>query len=153
MWGLRPEEELGPWRARWIPVGVGLGLGLLLVGRIGYAASREVLGLPPTAALDVVPRDVGPQLALLIGMTLVAAVLEEWVFREVALEALSVAPASVAALGSAAFFAAYHQSLFQLLPTFLLGVGLAAAVLTLASVWPAIVARAVFNVVGVLLFA
>jgi len=153
VWGLRPDEELGPWRARWLPVGVGLGLGLFLVGGVGYAVSREILGLSPTAALGVVPRGVGLQLALLIGMALVSAVLEEWLFRGVALGALSFAPGSIAAVSSAALFAAYHLSLFQLLPTFLLGVGLAAAVLALGSLWPAIVAHAVFNVVGVLLFA
>nr|NIP56580.1 CPBP family intramembrane metalloprotease [Gemmatimonadota bacterium]NIR80836.1 CPBP family intramembrane metalloprotease [Gemmatimonadota bacterium]NIT85470.1 CPBP family intramembrane metalloprotease [Gemmatimonadota bacterium]NIU29294.1 CPBP family intramembrane metalloprotease [Gemmatimonadota bacterium]NIU34371.1 CPBP family intramembrane metalloprotease [Gemmatimonadota bacterium] len=58
-----------------------------------------------------------------------------------------------AAVGSAALFAAYHLSAFQLLPTFLLGAGLAAGVLALGSLWPAIVAHGVFNLVGVLVFA
>ncbi|NIP59682.1 MAG: hypothetical protein GWM92_15330, partial [Gemmatimonadetes bacterium] len=56
VWGLRAEAELGPWRAGWLPVGVGLGLGLFPIGGVGYAVSREVLGLSPTAAVAVVPR-------------------------------------------------------------------------------------------------
>ena len=67
------------------------------------------------------------------------------------MEHLASLPVAGRVITSAAAFAVYHFSMFQLVPTFLLGVLLAIAVHRLGALWPAIVAHSTFNVIGLLL--
>lgn len=144
-------DYFGSWQNRWIAVGLGSALALFLVSGLGYAVSGGVLGLNPPPEAGLRPQAFGTRWLLLVGMSLSAAALEEWLFRGVILHGAGGAGAWVAASVSAAAFAIFHLSLFQLLPTFLLGVALAVMVLYLDSLWPAVVAHGAFNVMGLLL--
>ena len=140
------------WKTLYLPLGLGLGVAAFVVAGLGYAVSDRVLRLtaPAEAGLLV---GFGARFFLLAGIALSAAVIEEWVLRGVVLSRLQAARPRGAVLLSSLVFAAYHLSLFQALPTFLLGVVLAAAVVRFQSLWPAVVAHVAFNLVGLLLTA
>ena len=145
-------HPLRGWKWRFVPTGVALGGLAFVVSGLGYFASARVIGLSPPDELRLV-HGLGPRFLSLLGVALASSLLEEWVFRGVLFEALDrLSPAGAISV-SAAAFAAYHGSLFQLAPTFLLGVVLAAAVLRFRSLGPAIVAHATFNSVGLVFTA
>lgn len=150
VWSLRkhPEPLLGSWSLRWVPIGVVLAVGLFVVGAVGYLVSQRGLGLEPPPESTLVQGAGALRFCLLLAVALIAAVLEEWVFRGVLLERLEILGGASAVLVSAAAFAAYHLSLFQLVPTFLLGLALGVIVSWLGSLWPAVIAHAGFNLLG-----
>lgn len=139
----------GPFQWRWLGFGVALGPVLFVAGGLGYATTARVLGLePPGEAM--LATDTRGWTLLALALTVVAAAgVEEWVFRGVLLDALDPLAPWVIVLVSSALFAAYHVSLFQALPTFLLGLGLGALVLGTGALWPAVVAHASYNLLGV----
>lgn len=140
----------GRWRNNWLYWGIALAPVLFVVSGLGYAASTA-LGFNPPAEAEMMSAFQGLAILMLVILVGILAVLEEWLFRGVILEFLRPHSVVLAVLGSAAIFAVYHFSFFQLLPTFLLGLGLALMVVYLRAVWPAVVAHALFNVAGVLI--
>lgn len=146
-------SHFGSWHNRWIGLGLGSALALFVASGVGYAVSGGVLKLTPPPEAGLRADTFGTRWLLLVAMSLAAAVLEEWLFRGVVLDGAADAPAWIVTIVSAAAFAVYHLSLFQLLPTFLLGAGLAVLVLYLDSLWPAVIAHAAFNMMGLVLFS
>ena len=144
--------SMGAWQARSAPVGLAVAVLAMLAVGAGYLLNQRLLGLelPPQATLLT-----GSSARMLagLGFVLPAAILEEWVFRGALLAALARLPPWAAVIISSAAFAAYHLSLFQLVPTFILGLLLGTLTMKRRSVWPAAVAHAMFNVFGVLLTA
>ncbi|MDP2232547.1 MAG: CPBP family glutamic-type intramembrane protease [Actinomycetota bacterium] len=90
-------------------------------------------------------------LALTIGLVvIVAPLVEEMLFRGVLLSAIgSRWSAGVALVGQAALFAAYHFSIWMLVPTFLLGLACGYLAQHRGSLWPAVALHALFNAVPV----
>ena len=146
----RLSTVLGGWRSSWLFWGLLLGPALFVVSGIGYAVSAR-LGFSPPAEAALVSTLQGSAVLMLAVWVVALAVLEEWLFRGVILDSLRSQSLVLAVVGSAAVFALYHISFFQLLPTFLLGLGLALIVVYYGAVWPAVVAHALFNVIGVLM--
>lgn len=152
-WQLRGSLALLKWRSSWLATGALWGVGLVLVSAGAYLISARLLGLEPPAEQALVGGGGVVRSGLLVGVVLTSAVLEEWVFRGVLLEGLGGLPPMGAVVASATVFAAYHLSLFQLLPTFALGVGLALLVQRSGSLVPAVLAHSLFNLAGLLLSA
>jgi len=150
---LRGSLSLLEWRRSWLAAGALWGVGLVLVSAAAYLVSARLLGLEPPAEQALVGGGGLLRTGLLVGVVLASALLEEWVFRGVLLEGLGGMTPMAAMVVSATVFAAYHLSLFQLLPTFVLGVGLALLVQRTGSLVPAVLAHAVFNLAGLLLSA
>ncbi|MDO9108713.1 MAG: CPBP family intramembrane metalloprotease [Coriobacteriia bacterium] len=90
-------------------------------------------------------------LALTIGLVVIVAPLaEEMLFRGVLLSAIgSRWSAGVALVGQATLFAAYHFSIWMLVPTFLLGLACGYLAQRRGSLWPAVALHALFNAVPV----
>lgn len=147
------DSDAWTWSSSGFWLGASAGVGLFLVAGIGYAVSGSLLGLTPPPEANLAASHTGADLVSLLGLVSCAAILEEWVFRDVLLDGFHSQPGWAAVVASAMLFAVYHLSLFQLLPTFLLGVGLCVLVLVTGSVWPAVVAHVVFNTVGITLSA
>lgn len=141
---------LGNWRSAWLLWGLLLGPALFVVSGMGYAVVAG-LGSKPPAEAAVASVFQGFSKGMLIVLVITLALLEEWLFRGVMLDFLLSRPVALAVIGSAVLFALYHLSLFQFLPTLLLGLGLALTVVYFGAVWPAVVAHALFNVIGVLI--
>lgn len=141
---------LGGWRPSWLLWGLLLGLALFVVSGVGYAVSAG-LGFKPPAEAALASGHQGLTVLILIALVITLAVLEEWLFRGVILDFLRPQSVVLAVIGSATLFALYHLSWFQFLPAFLLGIGLALIVVRFGSVWPAVVAHALFNTIGVLI--
>lgn len=139
------------WRPSWLVTGTLWGVGLVLLSAGAYMVSARLFGLEPPAEQALVRGGGVLRMGLLVGVVLASALLEEWVFRGVLLQGLGQLPPMGVVVVSAAVFAVYHLSLFQLLPTFLLGVGLAVLVQRTGSLGPAVLAHAVFNLTGLFL--
>lgn len=139
------------WQLKWLPLGIASGLVLFLLSAVGYLLSERVLNLSPPAETALIGNSIDLRFGLLLTAALGAAVLEEWLFRGLLISRIRALPTWSVILGSALAFAVYHLSLFQLLPTFLLGVGLAVIFTTTASLWPTVIAHVVFNAAGLLL--
>jgi membrane protease YdiL (CAAX protease family) len=87
----------------------------------------------------------------LTGLAVLPAVCEELVFRGAVARGLATRlPLPLAALASAAVFSAYHMSIVQALPTFVLGTLLAMIAVRGASIIPAMLAHAVNNAMAIL---
>ena len=81
------------------------------------------------------------------------AVAEEFVFRGLIFDRLiHLVPASASVVISALLFSSYHVSMFQLVPTFLWGVGFALLRFRSKNLWLGIIAHIVVNIAGLLLF-
>lgn len=150
--GAHLSTLLGGWRTGWFLWGLLFGLLLFVVSGLGYAVAAR-LGLNPPAEASMASDFTGVSALLLVILVVVLAVLEEWLFRGVVLNFLQSKSAALAVIGSAVAFALYHLSVFQLLPTLLLGLGLGIIVVYFGTLWPAIVAHTVFNILGVLMSA
>jgi len=149
--GWSAPEPFGAWERRWLWIGPGVGVVAFVVSGVGYVVSQRLLHLDPPPEMGLLRDVTGARLALLMGSVMIAAVLEEWVFRGIVLGAIRGWGAPAAVLASAVVFAAYHLSAFQFLPTFLLGVVLASTVVWLGALWPAVLAHVAFNALGLLL--
>lgn len=150
------RERAGPtlcwsWAWTWLPVGLLSGCALFVLGGLGYAFSAGVLDLPPPAETSLLIQPTALRFGLLLASALCAAAIEEAVFRGWLVRSLDRLPDWTTALVSSALFASYHLSLFQLAPTFILGLGLAALVLRTGSLWPAVLAHGLFNGLGLTL--
>lgn len=90
-------------------------------------------------------------LALTVGLVvIVAPLVEEMLFRGVLLSAIgSRWGAGVALFAQAVLFAAYHFSVWMLVPTFLLGLACGYLAQHRGSLWPAVALHALFNAVPV----
>lgn len=132
----------------------GLVVGLLVATRVvstGYGALVQALGwLPPVRSdsdLTALFGSGGVGLALAVVMVaVVAPVAEELAFRGVILSAFGQRWGKwVAIVSSAALFAAYHFTLWLLVPTFVLGLALGWLTWERRSLWPAIILHALYN--------
>jgi len=149
---VRPRAESA---ATW----VGAAIGAALLARLfaaGYGIVVQTLGLElPGAGADPLSIFPGGPLSvavLFVVVVLIAPFAEEVVFRGVLLPALGVRWGTMAAVVlSAALFSAFHLSVFLLLPIFVAAVVFAQQAIRFRSLWPAILAHAVFNGVAVLL--
>lgn len=136
-------------------LGAGSGVGLFVVGGIGYAVTQG-LGIEQSEVARALARPQGIRSWVIsITMTLVLApVVEEvafrgWIFRQLQ----TTIPTWEAVVLSATLFAIYHLSAFQFLSTFLLGVGLALLTVYAQTLWPAVIAHLAYNGIGLLFFA
>lgn len=136
--------------ARAVFIGFVTGLGLFVVTAAGYAfvqLTTELVQSPLTR-----PSGAG-QWALLLGTFILPVISEEVAFRGLILNALTdVTGDRQAIVLSSALFSLYHFSAFQLLSTFILGLGLGLLVVRYESIWPAVVAHGVVNGAGLILF-
>lgn len=148
---LRPP--LGQFSVAYLWKGGLAGISLFVLAGIGYAITQGVFGVeqpPETQALRI--GSVGEAVAVVLVSTILAVVIEEVAFRGFVLGKLDEAlPAGTAVLLSAALFSVYHLLAFQLLSTFLMGLGFALLVVRLKSLYPALVAHATVNGIGVVL--
>lgn len=149
--GADPLVRVDAVPGRQLLVGVVSGVGLFVVVAVGYAAVQALGGVERTTAF----RPAGAvEWALVLGTLLATVASEEVAFRGLVLDSLrDVVGDHGAVVGSAVLFSLYHLSAFQLVATFLLGVGLAGLVVRYGTLWPAMVAHAVVNGAGVALFA
>ncbi len=125
---------------------------LLLVAFIALAIDRFLGGHGGEPSILPMIKDATPGGLLLIAVAALtlAPLAEELVFRRILFACcrrfLGFAPAMVL---TAAIFAAFHLSLVQWVPLFLLGLALQAAVQLSGSVWPAVAMHAVHNALAI----
>jgi membrane protease YdiL (CAAX protease family) len=125
---------------------------LLLVALIALTIDRWLGGHGGEPSILPMIQDATPGGLLLIAVAAVtlAPLAEELVFRRILFACcrrfLGFAPAMVL---TAAIFAAFHLSLVQWAPLFLLGLALQAAVQLSGSVWPAVAMHAVHNALAI----
>ncbi len=118
-----------------------------------YAYATRAMGLMPSAPTDLTTlfgaNTSGLVLAILM-VVVVGPVVEEAVFRGALLEGLTarfgVWPAIVA---QALLFAAFHRSLWSLLPMFVLGAALGWLAHSREGLWPPIAVHALYNAITV----
>lgn len=134
--------------------------GLVVVGLIAtrllasvYAYATRAVGLMPSASTDLPTLFGASTSGLLLAVVMVVVVgpiVEEAVFRGALLEGLSarfgVRPAIIA---QALLFAAFHRSLWSLLPMFVLGVALGWLAHAREGLWPSIALHALYNAITV----
>jgi sodium transport system permease protein len=164
--GLAAPIVLLAWGARDLPIRATLGLrpppplalvaATLVGGAAWYVNVRLVAALGP-----LLPRAAGPLAGIidddplaptLLAVALIPALCEELLFRGVITGALARPAGRFAAVAlSAALFAGYHLTLVQLAPIFLLALWLGALRLAARSVWPAVLAHALNNTLGILI--
>lgn len=145
-----PREAIRRWfgrftfRSLWI--GLLAGVGIFVLAGVGYAVTRAIgdggamPGLPDNGLLLVL---------MALARLVLAPVIEEVAFRGYVLRELLVSlPAWAGIVLSAALFSLYHFDLSQLLPTFLVGLGLAFAMKKSRTLWVPLIAHAGFNSIG-----
>lgn len=128
------------------------GVGLFIVGSAGYAANQIVFGLEQPTETQLFTSG-GISALFVIGIILIGPILEEYIFRGLLLRyLLDKVSVFYAIIVSAGLFSIYHLSIFQLLPTFLWGIGFAFLAYRSKSLWPVLVAHLVVNSLGFALF-
>lgn len=151
--GASPPEAIRRWfgrftlRSLWI--GLLAGVGLFVLAGVGYAVTRAI---GDSGAMPGLP-DNGLLLVLMaLARLVLAPVVEEVAFRGYVLrELLASLPPWAGIVLSAALFSLYHFDLSQLLPTFLVGLGLAFAMKKSRTLWVPLIAHAGFNAIGIAL--
>ena len=149
-WRRLPLAALGLRRPELLDI-----LAAILVGSTMWYVNLRLVDLLPLdedAARPLMELVEGPHILLaLLGLAVVPAIGEELMFRGVFARALATRlwPA-VATVVSAAVFSLYHMSAVQLIPTFTLGLVLAAMTLRSRSTVTAMVAHAINNAMAVL---
>jgi len=135
---------------------VGAGLALFVLSGFAYALSAALYakaGWPPPKELSYFNAKTLSGIAGVLCFVIAAAVLEEYLFRGVILNLVQQqAGAAAAIMISSLVFSLYHLSLFQALPTFLLGLGLGVLYLRTNVLLSPIIAHATFNLAGAALF-
>lgn len=128
------------------------GVGLFIVGGVGYAMNQIVFGLPQPTETRLFASG-GTSALLVVGIILIGPILEEYIFRGLLLRyLLDKVSVFYSIIISASLFSVYHLSIFQLLPTFLWGIGFAFLAYRNKSLWPVLVAHLVVNSLGFALF-
>lgn len=139
-----------------IMLALGCGIGLFIAGGIGYAVSQALGFTQPEAATALAESEDLFSLAVYAVTTILAApLLEEIAFRGIILQKLNTDFGKAGACCiSALLFSVYHLSAFQLLSTFLMGIGLAWLVLRKKenNLWVPVIAHGVYNGIGFLFF-
>lgn len=134
--------------------------GLVVIGLVAtrllasvYAYATRAMGLMPSASTDLPTLFGASTSGLLLAVVMVVVVgpiVEEAVFRGALLEGLAarfgVWPAITL---QALLFAAFHRSLWSLLPMFVLGVALGWLAHAREGLWPSIVLHALYNAITV----
>jgi sodium transport system permease protein len=128
-------------------------VGAVLLGCTFWYINMTVVSLLPLPSAEDSPLqqlvNVPPLWGALLAIAVVPAVCEELVFRGVLVRSI-VGPWSVgfAVIVSAAMFAAYHLSILQLVPTFLLGLVLALVAVCSDSAIPTMIAHFLNNAIA-----
>lgn len=134
--------------------------GLVLLGLLGtrlaaslYAYATRANGLMPSATSDL-PTLFGSNTSgfvlAVVMVVVVGPVVEEAVFRGALLEGLTAKwGIRLAIFAQAALFAAFHRSLWLLVPTFVLGLVLGWLAHERESLWPPIALHALYNAITV----
>lgn len=140
----------GPLTISYFMTGLLAGLLLFVIGGIGYFVSQNVLKIPRPSEIQLYKKKGWARFGLSLVITL-GPVLEEYVFRGVLLR--HSGSIWMLVLLSTVIFSLYHLSLFQLTPTFLLGLGLAGITLVTRDLWTATIAHITFNLIGLILLS
>lgn len=147
--GTNLHSVFGSFDAQMCFMGAFLGVGLLVIGEAGRVVS---LSIGFEQQLQITPQGTIGALVALCVPIVITPIVEEFAFRGLIFEHLRDSMAELhAILLSALLFSIYHVSLYQLLPTFLLGVGLALVVVYTKSLWAAILAHSTFNALSLLI--
>lgn len=139
-----------PWQSLLIWTGVGLGGGLALVGLSLFA--EKLLGIAETEFVrQIVPRTAAEK-TLFVGVSLAAGLGEELAYRGYAIPVLAglVGSEWIAAVFTSGIFGFLHayQGHVGVVRTALMGFVLAAVFLLSGSLWPAMAAHALIDLVG-----
>lgn len=150
LWSRRSPRVLGLARPRGLDV-----LAAVLVGSSLWYVNLCLVALLPLPTSSVQPLQQlveRPSLPMaLVFIAVIPAICEEVTFRGVLARGLATRLRPWAAIGlQAAVFSAYHLSLAQLIPTFVLGLVLGALTLRARSTVPAIVGHLVNNTMALL---
>lgn len=120
-----------------------------------YAYLTRSAGLMPSATTDLPTLFGANTMGFVLAMAMVVVVgpvVEEAVFRGALLEGLTARWGASAAIAvQALLFAAFHRSLWQLFPTFVLGLALGWLAHRRESLWPAIALHGLYNGITVAL--
>jgi len=142
----------GSFHQHHVLIGVLWGIGVFVLASIGYAINQTVFGLAQPSEIQLF-HQTGIAAFLVASIILVGPILEEYIFRGLLLRSLTQKLSNYLAIAvSAGLFSIYHLSSFQLLPIFLLGLGLGTLALRSKSLWPVVIAHLVFNGIGFALF-
>lgn len=135
-------------------IAAGSGIGLFILGAIGYAVS-QFLGFSQPEVTNGISRSNGiiPLITYAVVTILFAPVLEELAFRGLIVHKLKKGFSTLSiCIISALLFSIYHLSAFQSASTFFIGIGLAFLALKSENLWLPIIAHGVYNGMGFLLF-
>lgn len=136
----------GPCRFRGVGIGILAGIGLFVLGGIGYAMAG-LLGL--SQIMPAFPDSIVWVIAMIVAQVTLAPLIEEVVFRGYILERASrLLPGWVATVYSAALFSFYHLSVPQVIPTFMIGLGLAFLMQKFRTLWVPLIAHVSYNLIG-----
>ncbi|VAW43632.1 hypothetical protein MNBD_CHLOROFLEXI01-918 [hydrothermal vent metagenome] len=147
-------QLFGQFEWRYLSQGLLWGIGLYVVGIIGYVLTQKLFGLQQPEEAQLFNAK-GLNAIMVVGIILVGPVLEEYVFRGLILHSfinLNALSVVLAVVLSAILFSVYHLSTFQLLPTFFWGIGFAILALQAESLWPVTIAHLLVNGLGFALF-
>ena len=129
-------------------LGIIVGLVSLILSVVAYTVNINIFNLSPPEAAETMKSAQAGSVFFLLLMVGCAAIAEEILFRGIVQSALaSTLPVWLSILATALAFAIYHLSLFQLLPTLVLGL-LLGVVYQYAGLSAAVVAHVVFNLAG-----
>lgn len=142
------REHLGlrSFQGKWVGISLGIVIGVAIVA---YVLSR-VFGLDAGAEQGILPEEWRPERAGALAanaavIVLAAPLVEELFFRGVGVRLLQVFGTAAAILVTGVAFGLAHGLLIGLIPLTLFGIGLAWVRLRAASVWPCVIAHALYN--------
>lgn len=136
-------------------IATGSGIGLFILGAIGYALSQLIGFSQPEVTNSISgSKDVIPLITYAVTTIIFAPVLEEIAFRGLIVRKLKTGFSTLSIyMISALLFSVYHLSAFQLASTFLIGIGLAFLAIKTKNLWaPNKIAHGIYNGIGFLLF-
>jgi len=135
-------------------IGFGSGLGLFIIGAIGYIISQSAgLHQPEMINNFFTSNRTISALIYLLTTTIFAPIIEEIAFRGIIIRELQSEFSTWGiCIISALLFSTYHLSMFQLASTFLIGIALGLLAIKNKNLWIPIIAHGVYNLIGFLLF-
>ncbi len=129
-------------------LGIIVGVVSLIFSVVAYTVNIHIFNLSPPEAAEAMKSTRAGSVFFLLLMVGCAAIAEEILFRGIVQSALaSTLPVWLSIIATASVFAIYHLSVFQLLPTLVLGL-LLGVVYQYAGLSTAVIAHVVFNLAG-----
>lgn len=143
---VRDTLGLRSFQGKWIGISIGI---VIAVAIVAFVLAR-VFGLDAGAEQGILPEEWRPERAGAVAanalvIVLAAPLVEELFYRGVGVRVLQVFGTLVAILVTGVAFGLAHGLLIGLIPLTLFGVGLAWVRLRAASVWPCVIAHALYN--------